>query len=77
VTVADDGIGMSRDDQEQLFTPFFRSEVEAVREHTGWGLSLALARALLEAQGGELWCESDPGVGAVFHFALPVAGPET
>ena len=44
-----------------------------MREHTGWGLSLALAKALLEAQGGELWYESEPGAGAVFHFALPIA----
>lgn len=77
VTVADDGIGIGREDQTQLFTPFFRSEVEAVREHTGWGLSLALARALLEAQGGDLWFESEPGVGAVFHFALPIARTDT
>jgi signal transduction histidine kinase len=73
VTVADDGIGIGREDQARLFTPFFRSEAEAVREHTGWGLSLALARALLAAQGGELWVESEPGAGAVFHFSLPVA----
>ncbi len=74
VTVADDGIGIDPDDQARLFRPFFRSEVEAVREHTGWGLSLALVKALLEALGGALWYESQPGAGTVFHFALPAAG---
>jgi signal transduction histidine kinase len=77
VTVADTGLGLDRQEQAQLFTPFFRSEAEAVREHTGWGLSLALAKALIEVQGGRLWCESEPGAGAVFHFTLPAAGTES
>jgi signal transduction histidine kinase len=74
VTIADSGPGIEPGDQAQLYTPFFRSEAEAVREHTGWGLSLALARAIIEVQGGRLWCESEPGAGAVFHFTLPAAG---
>jgi signal transduction histidine kinase len=73
VTVADTGIGISKADQTQIFTPFFRSEEEAVREHVGWGLSLALAQALIALQDGQLWYESESGAGAVFHFTLPVA----
>jgi signal transduction histidine kinase len=76
VTVADNGIGISREDRPRLFEPFFRSEAESVREHTGWGLSLALAKALLETQNGQLRCESELGAGAVFHITLPVAGTE-
>jgi signal transduction histidine kinase len=77
VSVSDNGIGMDQEDQARLFTPFFRSEAEAVREHTGWGLSLALARALVEAQGGALWCDSEVGAGSVFHLTLPAAGGAT
>jgi signal transduction histidine kinase len=72
VTVADDGIGIGQEDQTQLYVPFFRSEAEAVREHAGWGLSLALAKALLQLLEGDLWCESELGAGAAFHFTLPV-----
>lgn len=76
VTVADSGVGISAEDQAQLFTPFFRSESEFVREKLGWGLSLALAKALVEAQGGTMWCESESGQGSAFHFTLPVAKVE-
>jgi signal transduction histidine kinase len=76
VTVADNGIGISQEDRPRMFEPFFRSDVEAVRDFTGWGLSLALAKALIEVQNGELWFESEPGAGSVFHFTLPVAGTE-
>lgn len=72
VTVADDGIGIGEEDQTQLYVPFFRSEAETVREHAGWGLSLALAKALLQQLEGDLWCESELGAGAAFHFTLPV-----
>jgi signal transduction histidine kinase len=76
ITVTDTGIGMNAADRAQLFTPFFRSEEEGVREHVGWGLSLALAKALVELQGGQLWCESEPGQGSAFHFTIPAAGTE-
>ena len=73
ITVADTGIGINAEDRAQLFTPFFRSEEDVVREHVGWGLSLALAKALVELQGGQLWYESEPGQGSAFHFTLPAA----
>ena len=76
ITVADTGIGLNAGDRAQLFTPFFRSEEEVVREHVGWGLSLALAKALVEVQDGQLWCESEPGQGSEFHFTLPAAGTD-
>ena len=74
VSVADTGVGISIEDQAQLFEPFFRSEAEAVREHVGWGLSLALAKALVEAQDGTIWCQSVAGEGCAFYFTLPLAG---
>lgn len=71
--VSDDGIGISEEDQAQLFTPFFRSEDEGVRQYTGWGLGLAVAKKLVEAQGGELGFQSQLGEGSTFFFTLILA----
>ena len=76
VSVADTGVGISVEDQAQLFKPFFRSEAVFVREQIGWGLSLALAKALVEAFGGAIWCQCTVDEGSTFHFTLPVAGTE-
>jgi signal transduction histidine kinase len=71
-SVSDDGPGILAEDQERLFTPFFRSEDEQVRQQPGWGLGLALARHMAEAQGGRITLASAPGQGATFTLALPV-----
>ncbi|HXK42295.1 MAG: GAF domain-containing sensor histidine kinase [Anaerolineae bacterium] len=74
--VMDNGIGISPEDQQRLFTKFFRSENPTIREQTGTGLGLAIARNLVEMHGGSMWVESTLGVGSVFHFTLPEAPPE-
>jgi signal transduction histidine kinase len=74
IEVGDTGIGISEDDQSNLFTPFFRSEESAVREQVGWGLGLVVARKLVEAQGGEITWTSESGQGSTFAFTLPLAG---
>ncbi|MDX1663480.1 MAG: GAF domain-containing sensor histidine kinase [Candidatus Promineifilaceae bacterium] len=73
VDVADTGIGISKADQARLFTQFFRAEDEAVREETGWGLGLSIVKLLVEAQGGDVDFESEPGAGSTFSFTLPLA----
>ena len=70
--VTDHGIGVDEADQPHVFTQFFRSEVEAVREHKGWGLSLATVRALAELGGGAAGYESEPGTGSTFWVSFPV-----
>lgn len=75
VAVQDNGIGISEEDQARLFTQFFRSDADAVRQQVGWGLGLSIVKKLVEAQGGEIWCESAPGQGSTFVFTLPVAAP--
>lgn len=74
--VMDNGIGISPEDQQRLFTKFFRSENPTIREQTGTGLGLAIVRNLVEMHGGNMWVESTLGVGSVFHFTLPEALPE-
>ena len=71
VEIQDNGIGIKPEDQEKLFTPFFRSEDEAVREHHGWGLSLYVAKLLVELLGGKIGVKSQEGSGSLFWFEIP------
>lgn len=73
LSVTDQGIGIEPEDQVQLFTQFFRSEVEDVREHKGWGLSLCVVQALAGLHGGSVGFESAPGQGSTFWVLLPAA----
>lgn len=73
VVVSDTGIGISREDQSQLFTRFFRAEDARVRQEPGWGLGLAIVKTLVEAQGGSIRLHSTPGQGSTFIVALPAA----
>ena len=70
VSVIDNGIGISSEDQEKIFQQFFRSEDKYVRETTGTGLGLSITKKLVEMQGGELWFESQIGQGTSFHFTI-------
>jgi signal transduction histidine kinase len=72
VTVADEGPGIPLDEQNRLFQRFFRSRT--VREQAGGlGLGLAICKAIVHAQGGEIAIESAPGQGTSVHFTLPKA----
>ena len=73
--VEDTGIGIAPSDQAQLFTPFWRSEDPRVREVPGFGLSLAVARGLLQAMGGEIEVESVSDQGTRVRIRLPAAEP--
>ncbi len=73
VSVVDQGIGISPEDQPQLFTQFFRSEDPAVRIEAGWGLGLSIVKMLTEVQGGQVALKSALGVGSTFAFTLPTA----
>lgn len=72
-SVSDTGIGIAPEEQERLFTKFFRSQHPAVRNVPGTGLGLVITKNLVELQGGQIWVESEPGKGSTFTFTLPVA----
>jgi len=74
VTVSDEGIGIPLQDQQFVFDRFYRVDDVAVRRSQGTGLGLYICKALVEAQGGRIWVESEPGKGARFTFTLPAAG---
>jgi PAS domain S-box-containing protein len=73
VMVQDSGIGISPEDQRDIFQKFFRTADERVRETSGTGLGLNITKYLVEMQGGTIWFESALGQGTTFHFTIPVA----
>jgi signal transduction histidine kinase len=76
VNVQDTGIGLSPEDQAQLFTPFFRAQHEATQGVGGTGLGLAITRALVERHGGTITVTSTLGQGSTFSVTLPTQRPE-
>ena len=73
VDVMDTGIGISRQDQEQLFSRFFRADNPLIREIGGTGLGLSIAKSIVSLHGGEIWMDSELGRGSTFSFTLPLA----
>jgi signal transduction histidine kinase len=69
--VVDDGIGITPDEQERLFTKFFRSQRPEARQIKGTGLGLALTRALIERLNGRITVESAVDRGSTFTVQLP------
>ena len=70
VEIEDDGVGISAEDREQLFTRFFRAESARVTGARGTGLGLHITRALVELHGGEIGVDSELGAGSTFWFTL-------
>jgi PAS domain S-box-containing protein len=71
-SVSDRGIGITLADQAKLFQAFQRLDTDASMAIKGVGLGLVVCRRLVEAHGGRIWVESEPGKGSTFSFALPV-----
>ena len=70
--VADNGFGISEQDQEKLFTRFFRVDSELTREIGGTGLGLNIVKTIIEMHGGEVILDSELGVGSTFAFTVPL-----
>ena len=75
VSVADTGVGIPPEALPRLFERFYRVDPARAREDGGTGIGLAIARSVVEAHGGTIRAESDPGHGSVFTFDLPVSRP--
>ena len=72
ISVKDNGTGITADKLAEIFDPLYRLCSQDKIE--GTGLGLAICRKIIDAHGGRIWCESEPGKGSVFHFTLPDAG---
>lgn len=72
IAVTDSGEGIAAEDLPHVFERFWRADPARARTTaSGTGLGLAVAQSLVEAQGGRIWAESEPGRGSTFCVALP------
>ena len=71
IVVRDNGVGIDAAYLEEVFEPHMR--LRATTDLPATGLGLTLSRRAVEALGGALWCESEPGSGSAFHLKLPAA----
>jgi len=76
VCVHDDGPGIPREAQSRVFERFYRVDKARSREQGGTGLGLAIVKHAVQAHGGEVRVESEPGQGSAFYFTLPAAGTD-
>jgi signal transduction histidine kinase len=69
--ISDTGIGLSKDEQQLIFSRFHRATETRSRDEKGVGLGLSIARSIAEAHGGKIQVESTPGQGSTFTVLLP------
>lgn len=72
VAVIDQGIGISKSKQQQIFEAFSQAEASTTRQFGGTGLGLSISSLLVELLGGSLHLESEENVGSKFFFTLPI-----
>jgi signal transduction histidine kinase/CheY-like chemotaxis protein len=73
LSVADTGPGISPQDRERVFEPFYQGKQDRMRAGEGSGLGLSISRQLVQLHGGRMWLESELGVGTRFFFTLPMS----
>ena len=71
VRISDTGIGLRRDEQDRIFTRFYRAVEARSQREGGAGLGLCIALSIAEAHGGRIQVESTPGHGSTFTVLLP------
>src|ERR1019366_3989510 len=72
LSVADDGMGISADDQARVFERFFRTDLATSRAVQGTGLGLAICKAIVDSHNGTISIESQPSRGTTFRVHLPL-----
>lgn len=69
--VKDNGIGIPKDKQKNLFKKFYQIDTSHTRKHGGSGLGLAICWGIVRRLGGSMWFESEEGKGVDFYFSIP------
>jgi signal transduction histidine kinase len=70
ISVSDTGVGIAPEFQQEIFEDFTRASQD--KNSQGMGLGLSIARRLVQAHGGRIWMESQPGSGTKFSFLIPL-----
>jgi signal transduction histidine kinase len=70
--VSDTGIGIPKEELENIFREFQQVDTAITREFTGTGLGLNITKKFVEMHGGRIWVESELGQGSTFFFNLPL-----
>jgi PAS domain S-box-containing protein len=71
-SIRDTGVGIPKEQQERVFTKFFRGSNVIRMATEGSGLGLFITKNIIEAHGGKIWFESEEGKGTTFYFTLPI-----
>ncbi len=77
VSIADNGIGIPKQEQNNIFSKFFRAENANGSEVGGSGLGLFIVKSIIEKHKGHIWFESAVDKGTTFYFTLPVSKPDS
>ena len=72
IAVSDTGIGIPAEHFARVFDPFFQVDNTSTREYGGTGLGLSIVKRFVEAQGGQVWLDSELGKGTTFTFTIPL-----
>jgi signal transduction histidine kinase len=72
-SVKDSGYGISPERQERIFERFYRAHEPGTEHIGGTGLGLSLVKTVIERHGGQVWFQSEPGMGSIFGFWVPAA----
>lgn len=71
ISVSDQGIGVTPEHFDHIFERFYRVHNTASQPYSGIGLGLYVAKAIIDAHGGQIWLTNNQGMGTTFYFTLP------
>ena len=69
-SIKDTGAGMTAEQAARLFQPFMQADMSTTRKYGGTGLGLTICKRLVDIMGGQIWLESEKGIGSTFFFTV-------